>query len=51
MPGARRMSFSPAQRGAAEAIGMALLVATVVGSGIMAETLAGGNAAVALLAI
>ncbi len=34
----------------AEAIGTALLVATVVGSGIMAERLAGGNVAVALLA-
>lgn len=34
---------------AAEAIGTALLVATVVGSGIMAAQLAGGNDAVALL--
>jgi glycerol uptake facilitator-like aquaporin len=34
----------------AEALGSALLFATVVGSGIMAETLAGGNVAVALLA-
>ncbi len=34
---------------AAEALGTALLVATVVGSGIMAERLSGGNAAVALL--
>ncbi len=34
---------------AAEAIGTALLVATVIGSGIMAERLAGGNDAVALL--
>jgi glycerol uptake facilitator-like aquaporin len=34
----------------AEATGTALLVATVVGSGIMAERLSGGNAAVALLA-
>lgn len=34
----------------AEAIGSALLAATVVGSGIMAERLALGNAAVALLA-
>lgn len=33
----------------AEAIGTALLVATVVGSGIMAERLAGGNDAIALL--
>ena len=34
---------------AAEWLGTMLLVATVVGSGIMAETLAGGNVAVALL--
>ena len=34
----------------AEGLGAALLTATVVGSGIMAERLAGGNAAVALLA-
>lgn len=34
---------------AAEGLGTALLVATVVGSGIMAENLAGGNAAIALL--
>ena len=34
---------------AAEAIGTALLVATVVGSGVMAARLAGGNDAVALL--
>jgi glycerol uptake facilitator-like aquaporin len=34
---------------AAEAIGTGFLVATVVGSGIMAERLAGGNAALALL--
>ncbi|MEL6220241.1 MAG: MIP/aquaporin family protein [Pseudomonadota bacterium] len=33
----------------AEALGTALLLATVVGSGIMAERLAGGNEAVALL--
>jgi glycerol uptake facilitator-like aquaporin len=33
----------------AEALGTAILVATVVGSGIMAERLAGGNAAIALL--
>src|SRR6478672_6616002 len=33
----------------AESLGTALLVATVVGSGIMAERLAGGNQAVALL--
>lgn len=34
---------------AAEFIGTAFLLATVVGSGIMAETLAGGNVAIALL--
>lgn len=33
-----------------EALGTALLLAVVIGSGIMAERLAGGNAAVALLA-
>ncbi|MGI9354375.1 MAG: aquaporin [Rhizobiaceae bacterium] len=38
-----------AQRLAAEATGTAFLLATVVGSGIMAETLSGGNVAVALL--
>lgn len=37
------------RRLAAEGIGAALLLATVVGSGIMAETLAGGNVAIALL--
>jgi|HubBroStandDraft_5_1064220.scaffolds.fasta_scaffold121620_2 glycerol uptake facilitator-like aquaporin len=43
---------SPAlsRRVAAEAIGTALLLATVVGSGIMAERLSGGNVALALLA-
>jgi glycerol uptake facilitator-like aquaporin len=38
------------RRAAAEALGTALLLAAVVGSGIMAERLAGGNIAVALLA-
>ena len=37
------------RRLAAETLGTALLLATVVGSGIMAEALAGGNAAIALL--
>jgi glycerol uptake facilitator-like aquaporin len=37
-------------RGVAELLGTALLVAAVVGSGIMAERLAGGNLALALLA-
>jgi glycerol uptake facilitator-like aquaporin len=35
---------------AAEGLGTALLLATVVGSGIMGERLAGGNVAIALLA-
>jgi glycerol uptake facilitator-like aquaporin len=39
----------PARRAAAEALGTAALVATVIGSGIMAERLAGGNQALALL--
>jgi glycerol uptake facilitator-like aquaporin len=41
---------SPARRVIAEALGTAFLLATVVGSGIMGERLAGGNVAVALLA-
>lgn len=39
-----------AQRVVAESLGTAVLLATVVGSGIMAEQLAGGNMAIALLA-
>jgi glycerol uptake facilitator-like aquaporin len=42
--------FSPGRRLVAEALGAALLLAVVVGSGIMGERLAGGNAAIALLA-
>ena len=38
------------KRFVAEALGTALLLATVVGSGIMGERLAGGNVAIALLA-
>ena len=38
-----------AKRLAAEALGTGLLVATVIGSGIMAERLSGGNIAIALL--
>ena len=38
------------RRAAAEAVGTAYLLAAIVGSGIMAERLAGGNAALALLA-
>ncbi|WP_072820202.1 aquaporin [Bradyrhizobium erythrophlei] len=40
---------SLAQRATAECLGTAFLLATVVGSGIMAAKLAGGNGAVALL--
>jgi glycerol uptake facilitator-like aquaporin len=40
---------SPAQRLVAEWLGTAFLLAAVVGSGIMAQKLAGGNAALALL--
>src|SRR5216110_3212936 len=50
------ISFSPRpsrswmRSAAAEAVGTALLLAAVVGSGIMGEQLAGGNIAIALLA-
>jgi glycerol uptake facilitator-like aquaporin len=44
------MKPSLARRVTAEFLGTAFLVATVVGSGIMAERLAGGNLALALLA-
>lgn len=40
----------PARAVAAEALGTAFLLATVVGSGIMGERLSGGNVAIALLA-
>jgi glycerol uptake facilitator-like aquaporin len=43
-----RVTFS--RRLAAEAVGTALLLAAVVGSGIMGERLAAGNVAIALLA-
>jgi glycerol uptake facilitator-like aquaporin len=43
------MTFSNGQRLAAEALGTGLLVTAVVGSGIMAAKLSGGNQAVALL--
>lgn len=45
------MSAAPSlsQRLSSEGLGTALLLATVVGSGIMAESLAGGNVAIALL--
>ena len=42
--------MTPARRLAAEGLGTAMLLAVVVGSGIMAERLAGGNVAIALLA-
>jgi len=41
--------FSPGRRIVAEALGAALLLAIVIGSGIMGERLAGGNVALALL--
>jgi glycerol uptake facilitator-like aquaporin len=41
--------FGPGRRLAAEALGTALLLAIVIGSGIMGERLAGGNVALALL--
>lgn len=43
------MQFDMARRLAAEALGTQILVMAVIGSGIMAENLAGGNQAVALL--
>jgi glycerol uptake facilitator-like aquaporin len=42
--------LSIGRRAAAEAVGTALLLTAIVGSGIMAERLAGGNVAIALLA-
>jgi glycerol uptake facilitator-like aquaporin len=44
------MNISLARRVVAEFLGTALLVATVIGSGIMADRLANGNVALALLA-
>ncbi len=43
------LAFSTGRRLAAEGLGTALLLAVVIGSGIMGERLAGGNVAVALL--
>ena len=43
-------SYDLSRRLAIEALGTALLLATVVGSGIMGERLAGGNTAIVLLA-
>ena len=42
--------FDLPRRLAAEALGTTLLLAVVIGSGVMGETLAGGNVAIALLA-
>ena len=42
-------AFNVSRRIAAEALGTALLLAIVIGSGIMGERLAGGNQAIALL--
>ena len=47
---AERGRSSTRQKLLAEALGTALLLAVVIGSGIMAERLAGGNVAIALLA-
>jgi len=44
------MNFNPSARVVAEFLGTAFLLAAVVGSGIMAERLASGNLAIALLA-
>src|SRR5581483_11492459 len=47
--GVGAMPFDVGRRLAAEALGTLILVMAVIGSGIMAETLSGGNQAVALL--
>jgi len=44
------MTVDVSRRLAAESIGTAMLLAAVVGSGIMADRLSGGNDAIALLA-
>jgi glycerol uptake facilitator-like aquaporin len=43
-------AHTPAQQWLAELLGTALLLAVVIGSGIMADKLSGGNVAIALLA-
>jgi len=43
------LSFSTSQKVLAEALGTLLLLAVVIGSGVMGERLAAGNAAIALL--
>jgi len=50
MSGAPKFSATLSRRVVAEAIGTALLLAAVVGSGIMGERLAGANVGIALLA-
>jgi glycerol uptake facilitator-like aquaporin len=49
-PHPRRLRASLSRRLVAEGIGTAFLLAAVIGSGIMAERLSGGNVALALLA-
>lgn len=44
------LQLSVGRRAAAEAVGTAMLLAGIIGSGIMAERLTGGNVALALLA-
>ena len=43
------VEYTPRQRLGAEFLGSALLLATVIGSGIMGERLSGRNVAIALL--
>ena len=50
MPTGTKQQTNLLKRAVAEATGTAMLLAAVIGSGIMAERLAGGNMAVALLA-
>jgi glycerol uptake facilitator-like aquaporin len=49
-PQSTKEQMNLTRRATAEALGTALLLATVIGSGIMGERLAGGNVALALLA-
>jgi glycerol uptake facilitator-like aquaporin len=49
-PASARAAASTSRKLFAEGLGTAALLAVVIGSGIMAERLAGGNAAIALLA-
>ena len=49
LPGGRTANDGAWQRAVSEALGTAFLLATVIGSGIMAQRLAGGNGALALL--